>query len=835
MKNFYLLFLLCFKIGYGQGIENYKSLDATQPIYFGGNFIVFNGDTTQLNDYNFFIDARLTDAITEKYNHVYNSVQKAAAHLKNGTEDKPMQLHIAPYVYWIDNPDDTAIRTGENGQPPFGLIIKCEWLKFNGLNSNAENTVLACNRGQTIGARGNFTMFRFYGQGTAADNITFGNYCNVDLNYKLMSALSRKKRATAIVQAQLIICDGDKIFANNCRFISRLNLCPFVGGKRVLFNNCHFESTDDALCGTGVYLNSTLDFYSGKPFFRTSGTGAVFLNCNITSFVNGEQFFTKANGQVTVIDTKIKTPAGTYIGWRDVVPAETRNYEHNNYQNEKLLAIGAKNNSSTVSLQNKKLLNAYKINGIYNTYNLLQGPDDWDPMQIKNKVLDAEKTDNTKYTNLPVQMLVTPTRVSIETNKTDITLNAKQYRFGNYETNGEKINWQIENGNNDLATLQISSDGMSCKVMPTNKLSATKDIVVRASTASGLQAASVITVAPAILAAPGFATKPAITYNTKGQLQLSYKLKENYKDESIINWYRCSNTNGDNALEVAVSRNNDPLKNYTLTAGDKGYYIMAAIQPKHIRSDTGMPVKLVYAKPVTVAAIKTKLNILETDFKNTSTKNQPEIIPGFFTWAHLQAVETERRFAVDNTRDAWYYSTGSEGAADIKGVMQGRNGKMCYTPVGNSFGNMQLTIQAAPFKSAGQGFSVAPLYMDITIKMDNKTMTGYALRLIRTTKFHDAVDVYFVEYKNGVATQIGEAVSTTVFRTICTIKIVADNNTLQAILTTTAEPHSNSNNELKPTVNLSTNYTTNNNGGIGVEFRGGSPVVFNYLKAEWKP
>jgi hypothetical protein len=241
MKNFYLLFLLCFKIGYGQGIENYKSLDATQPIYFGGNFIVFNGDTTQLNDYNFFIDARLTDAITEKYNHVYNSVQKAAAHLKNGTEDKPMQLHIAPYVYWIDNPDDTAIRTGENGQPPFGLIIKCEWLKFNGLNSNAENTVLACNRGQTIGARGNFTMFRFYGQGTAADNITFGNYCNVDLNYKLMSALSRKKRATAIVQAQLIICDGDKIFANNCRFISRLNLCPFVGGKRVLFNNCHFK------------------------------------------------------------------------------------------------------------------------------------------------------------------------------------------------------------------------------------------------------------------------------------------------------------------------------------------------------------------------------------------------------------------------------------------------------------------------------------------------------------------------------------------------------------------------------------------------------------------
>src|SRR5678809_945154 len=289
---FYVLVAL---FSYSQGIENYHSLDAKNPVYFGGSFIVYNRDTIQLDPHAFFIDGRLSDAVIDKYPYVFNSVNKAARKLTNGAENSPMTLYIAPYVYWIDNPDDTVTRVGENGQPPFGLVIKCEWLKFHGLSDDPKNVVLACNRGQTIGAKGNFTMFRFFGNGTAAENITFGNYCNVDLSYPLLPTLSRMKRASAIVQAQLIICDGDKILARNSRFISRLNLCPFVGAKRILFDRCHFESTDDALCGTGVYLNCDFDVYSSKPFYRTNGTGAVFLNCDITSFVKDEQYFTKVN------------------------------------------------------------------------------------------------------------------------------------------------------------------------------------------------------------------------------------------------------------------------------------------------------------------------------------------------------------------------------------------------------------------------------------------------------------------------------------------------------------------------------------------------------------
>ncbi len=825
--------LFCF----GQGVENYYSLDAKHPISFVGKYIVYNGDTILLGPRSFFIDGRLADTVTERYPYVFNSVNKAVQKITNGTEESPMTLFIAPYVYWIDNPDDTATRVGVNGQPPFGLVVKCEWLKFHGLSNDPKNVVLACNRGQTIGAKGNFTMFRFFGNGTSSENITFGNYCNVDLNYPLLPALNRKKRASAIVQAQLIICDGDKIIARNSSFISRLNLCPFVGGKRVLFDRCHFESTDDALCGTGVYLNCTLDMYSSKPFYRTNGTGAVFLNCDITSYVKGEQFFTKAPGQVAVIDTRFKTAANTYIGWQDVVPLETRNYQYGVMQNGKTVFISQREAANTINLKAESLLYAYRFSNkgkvVYNTYNLLQGNDDWDPMAIKKIVQQSEKELKVNLTKIPVQLLVSPTRVSVETNKNDVVLTTKMLRFGNYEASGDKINWRIAKGYDSLVKLNVSEDGLTCKVIPVSKFDDTKDVVVIASTAAGLEAASVITVAPSILPAPGFTVAPGIAPAPNGQLHLNYKLDAAYKDQSLVNWYRCSDAKGSNAIEVAVSRLNEPFINYTLTAGDAGYYIMATIQPKHIRSETGKAISVVMQNPVSTGAIKTDLHKVVTDFKNISTRNQPAILPGFFTWAHLRPIESDRAFAVDTTKDAWYYGKGSEGAADIPGVMQGRNGKMRYTPVGEKFDDMQLTLTVSPFKSAGQGFSVAPLYMDVLIKMDNKTMNGYGLRLIRTTKYGDAVDAYFVQYENGVAKQISDAISTSVFRTVCTIVINATGDILSAKLTTTASP-ANGTQGVQPTVDIKTAIQPNNFGGIGIEFRGGSPVVFSDLKVEWK-
>src|SRR5580765_1831942 len=191
-----------------------------KELVFNGDHFVYKGRKITLGPNAFFIDGQLTVAEAAKYKYVFNSVNEAAKHLAEGTEEAPMVLYIAPYVYWIDDPDDTVVRIPKPGATtPFGLEIKCEWLKFYGLSDDARNVVLASNRGQTIGAKGNFTMFRISGQGTSAENVTFGNYCNIDLDYPLKPELSRKKRASAIVQAQLVFCDGDKLVARNTRFV----------------------------------------------------------------------------------------------------------------------------------------------------------------------------------------------------------------------------------------------------------------------------------------------------------------------------------------------------------------------------------------------------------------------------------------------------------------------------------------------------------------------------------------------------------------------------------------------------------------------------------------
>ena len=220
----------------------------------------------------------------------------------SGNSKNPIYIYIKPSVYWLDNPDDPQIRRPKAGETtPFAMEVRMSGVRIIGLSENAEDVVLACNRGQTQGADGNFTMLHIIGSDIAAENITFGNYCNVDLNYKRDPSKNRTKRKEAIVQAQIAICQGKNYRLRNCHFISRLNLCPFVGAKDTRFDDCYFECTDDALCGTGVYNHCRLTLYSGKPFYTTEADcGVTFDNCDLHSKTQGTQYLTKVSGPVTM-------------------------------------------------------------------------------------------------------------------------------------------------------------------------------------------------------------------------------------------------------------------------------------------------------------------------------------------------------------------------------------------------------------------------------------------------------------------------------------------------------------------------------------------------------
>ncbi len=825
---------------FGQNSFQYKSLDSSNPIQFKGKSIHYQDKDITLGPKAFFIDGQLSDDEIKKYPFVYNSINEAAKNLTQGTEDDPMVLYIAPWVYWIDNPDDPEIRTRGNDPVPYGLKIDCEWLRFYGLSEDAKNVVLACNRGQTMGAVGNFTLFRFSGDGTSSENITFGNYCNVDLDFPLKPELNREKRGSAIVQAQLIHCNGDKIVARNTRFISRLNLCNFVGAKRILFDRCHMECTDDALCGTGVCLNCTFNFFSSKPFYNTVQTGSVFFNCDINSVTHGNQYFTKANGQLAVIDTRFHSKTVNYVGWRDVPPHEMKNYQYNVSLNSKPITISSKDASSTIDMTNLPILDAYRIqlgdSIIYNTYNLLKGDDDWDPCGIKNLVLEAEKKSQKKYTDLPTQILISSSRNTIETGKDTLSLDAIVNRFGEYKVEKAKLNWYVSSKDSFIVKLIPSSNTLSCKIIPTNNNDDTREVIIYASNDLGIEAASVVDVSPLKLNAPNFTKFPKLSKPTGGKITVDYNLDMKYIDESLITWYRCDNKEGNNPIKVMVSRLNEPLKTYSLSTSDVGYYIMATVAPKHLRCDPGKAVKTISKKPMSIKNITADDHLYTTEFKNISVENQCQIIPGFWTFRPLETKKDGVVIPVDTTKNAWYYGEGSDGNANMVGLLQtGRSATMLYTPVKDKCKDMSVNMTVSPFKTAGQGFSVAPLYMDVLIKFDNKTLTGYGLRLIRTTKYGNAVDCYFVKYENGIGKQISKEVTTSCFRSPCSIEIKAEGDKISAHVSTTKEyPAYTKYPEVLPEVFISTEINPNTFGGFGIQYNGGSTTMINKVKAEWK-
>ena len=144
-------------------------------------------------------------------------------------------------------------------------------------------------------------------------------------------------------------------------------------------------------------------------------------------------------------------------------------------------------------------------------------------------------------------------------------------------------------------------------------------------------------------------------------------------------------------------------------------------------------------------------------------------------------------------------------------------------------------ISGAPTKTAGQGFSVAHLFMDVLIKFDTKTMTGYALRFIRTTKFGDAVDCIFVRYDNGKVTEISKPVSTSCYRPTCNITVEVKGNIIIAHANSPADYYKAPGRpEVVTEVHMQTEINPDRSGGFGIEYNGGAATLIKELKVEWK-
>lgn len=825
MKNRIATFLLvtaCFLTTFAQ--KSYTSMDKTSPIEFHGSYITYQGNKIQLNKQAFFIDGQLSDEEADKYPYVFNSVQKAVACATNGTQTTPMTLHIAPYVYWIDNPDDPAVRMPQPGSVPFGMEIDCQWITLNGLTQKAENVVLASNRGQTQGAVGNFTMFHFKGEGVRLNNLTLGNYCNIDLIYPLHPSMNRAKRMSAITQAQLAYCRGDHNEAHNVRFVSRLNLCPLNGGKRTLFDRCYFESTDDALCGTGVYLNCELSFYGSKPFYTTSETGAIFLNCDFNVKEAKRQYLTKAEGLVTLVDCRFHSTEPVFVGWTQDPTGNKICYQANVSLNGKPVLMDADKPWLTVDMTGKPLLDAYRFSyqgkTYYNTYNLLSGDDDWDPMQVKTTVKEAERALKRSLTNLATCLLPQTSEVHIETGARNAQLSVVAKRFGGYAATIEALAWAEQSAANPLVSLKDQTNH-SCEAIAANEQEETQSTTIVATTAAGLKAARVIEIAPRFIDAPRFISQPQLKRTAAGRLRVDYTLDlGGRKDQSLITWYRCTDAQGSQALPIVVSRLNQPEYEYELTQNDVGYYILAKVAPKHVRCHAGEEQAVVLPTIIGKQDVVHKSSFY-INFQNFPTDYQPRIVPGCWTVDGYKPIDTADFNWTPNPTQHWYYGTGFDAAVGT-GLMQANKGaRLLYTPTEGAYGDMAVALTVDPCKAAGQGFgSATGQYMDIYIKLDTHTLTGYALRIIRTTKYHNAVDFVLMRYTNGVATAISQPVSSTCYRTDCHITLQAKAGKLTAHAQTSSPQPATNDANLHTEVDLQADIVPTAFGGSGIQHTG---------------
>lgn len=811
-------------------LEGYTPMDSSDPVEFGGTYIKYQGETIQLSETAIYVDGSLSDELAAQYPYVYNDITKAlsADALKNGTADNPMTVYVAPYVYWIDDPAATdTVQKTEGYSVPYGMVVNSDYLTIKGLTGNPDNVVLAGNRGQSHASNGNYTMFRFNCSGAlTVKNITIGNYCSVDLDYPLMSELNQAKRTETITQAQLADVSGDKMFADNCNFISRLNLDPINGASRSLYNNCHFESTDDALNANAVYVGCDFDFYGNRPLYSSYGTGSTFLGCTFNcKILNVEaeptQFFTKEGGTITAIDcvyhSNLSVPIS--IGWTKTPSTSLKCYQSNIIHNGQSITIGGEGAKETVDMTGKSVLNAYKVvsggKTYYNTYNLLKGSDDWDPLGVKD-VIKATGQD-TVATQLSITSDVTEIESGKETASIGGTVN---YFYGTNDTT-QKITYSVSDEDKAYVKLTDNGDG-TCKVEGTNNDDAAKKVIINASTESGLEAAVGITVKPSKIEAPAFTKAPVITNDGQGSLKVDYSLDlGSREDMSAISWYRCTDAEGSNPILVAVTRNDSPEYTYKLTAGDVGYYIMAKVESKNIRSDYGTLENTVYDKAIGVKDVRSKN--FATDFSNFPNVKQSEIKAGFWTVDYNRPADTESfgSWQGADTEEPWKYGTTGNGCVGA-GLYEGTQGaRLMYTPVEGTYGDMSLKLVVDPAKTAGQGFGSAGQYMDVLLKFDTSTLTGYGLRIVRTKASSNAVTFVLVKYDNGTVTEISDEVIASCYATGCTISLKAEGNKLTAHVETPTEQLADQAAKGYPhVVDLTADIEANSFGGVAIQHTG---------------
>jgi hypothetical protein len=695
----------------------------------------------KLSATNVVVDAYLLEE--ERTQYTFKTLQE----LKEFNLANNSTVNFTPGVYWTDDYLDPHNANTPEHPGLVGITFAQSGLTFKGLTSNADDVRIAGNRGQTLGAAGNWNVIAI-GTNFTAYNLTIANYCSVDLVYPRDPSQNVARRGDARVQAQTITSAGgtlDKMYFENVRFVSFLNLIA-IGPTRAYYRNCYFQLTDDAIAGGGinVYENCTFDFYGSHPSYGGSTVMAAFLKCTF-NFFNGssEFYFAKSGGNWTLIDNVFKGPKET-IYWENVQRADVKHYVYGNvYEDGTPVRFAPEYPDATFYLDDETV-RIFKSDSGYNVYNLLKGTDGWDP------------TIGSTNEGFKFSLSASPSTVESSNASNEIVITPSFYPSNFFTFADLRFEYS-----EDLFELIPTTDNKLHLRAKLNQQGVVIQGKVIATAPNGLKAQVTINIRPEIVPSPVLQGEANILV-VDGVAKLNYVYDHlNYNDHSDIKWYR-GDTKGAKDLLVGVTTLNNPFKNYELSRGDIGKYLTAVITPKYEFSPYGTEIITVEMDRVIVETDITDINTISTNFANIVWTGRSLSDKDVWYADTIKPSDVTQAWT-PSTNNPWTYVMGDNGGAmNVPGLRTSTQGaRLLYQPSGE-YTDIILNLDFTPEKSAGQGFgSATDQYLEVYIKWDPVTKTGYALRFQRLAtdplnnnqpipSSGNSVRVSVIEYVNGI-------------------------------------------------------------------------------------
>ncbi|MBQ0072464.1 MAG: hypothetical protein KBS81_11540, partial [Spirochaetales bacterium] len=560
------------------------------------------------------------------------------------------------------------------------------------------------------------------------------------------------------------------------------------------------------------------------------------------------QYLSKGGGGYTLIDCNYVDNYGklpVVFGFSDVTAPNYRAYVSNVTRNGQPLTVrDLKCENPAIDITGTELLENFKLvdaegNVIYNIYNLMKGSDGWDPLDQKDVVEALHPEKYVSRSLLTTKIAPASIRMYDEGASSTIT-----------PSGATSYTYSVSKEAEEFVTLTPSEDTTKCVVTLKDSMTTeAKTVVVDIRTEDGRGSAVTLTVEPKIRTAPTL-DKTAVVQNANGTATVSYEVisEEKLPDDTRIQWEVADDAEGTNAIPLTPDRAG--LKTVTLHPGCIGKYLIVTLTPKQTVSEAGEKVKLVLDHPIDEKGLEATKH-LTSDFRDIPLNNH-ELKGGFWTAQGYQPEDTKENYipldgeevstkysatyknnygAVSVNDNSWSFGTGGKnGFLNYTGVYHTKRGaRLMYTPYGDTFGDMDVTLKMAPGKTASQGFGSDKNYMDIYLKYDFTTNTGYSLRIYRNSG--NSCCFVLMEHKDGLTKEICEPVESAAFITECTAHVWTEEGTkLKAEVTTTA------NIDYAP-VSISAEIAGNKNGSFGVlttSSAGDNTTYLIGLSIDWK-